>query len=433
MARYRMIIAVFVALLAVPFVMPAFADESDAETSIVMKGTGNSWQRTTSAIECFSTATTTNVYYSETIVDDELLEYLQGTCTFDSIGFKNASDLVMNTSYYLYYAGNVEGTYNDTSIYYYNYTTIENKADILFISGEHITVTATALPDGISSVYLGGHALVLNEPANFDYYTGNTVEMYTDKACANFEVTLKIVGEASILRKGTPTENATLATQQIWASTTVNLTNARFPSTYAQYIFPADSVMKQQFIDEVIDTGLDTVPSKFSAYQVGHNPTKEFNGSFEVFGTTYRSWPYMYVSYYDGINYQYINDNSPTTYPGTLNSRITFFVGSGQEFKVCVDWDNTGGSTSVRLIPYSTNRSVNLLAGYEYTFKFNQADEYSIIVDNYSKTAVDISYSINGAAEADGNAPTFAVIAIILCALPFGLLILSARKPAWAK
>ncbi len=430
-------IAIAMALLmAVPVLTFAFADDSDADSTVTVTARGYRWFRTAEPVEYDSSRYSSGTFYcSTTNVDDKVSDYLHGSISNDDIGFVSSGSLVNGTSYYVYFSENNRwANFCDESLINYQLKEIKNDVGYLFISTVSEKITVNSIGGSHSSVTLYNvsgwtdSTLSVGNTKTFDYYQDYTYCLIVQEECANFSVDLTISDGIKVLSTGTPTERVMLSTNKAWISTQITTSGGRFNNTYNdEYFFPVGSEIRQKFIDDVINASASTVPAEFDIYRVGYDTSQTFNGTYEYFKLADSYNRYFSIS--NGTINKY--DSNPTVYENKTPSSISFFVPAGKELHICVEYDSS--NATMRLLANGSYTNFVLASGVEYVIPTKTANQYGIVVSNANSYGFEVMYSVSGNSEPDENAVSFAVIVILICVPPFGLLLLSARKPAWCK
>lgn len=190
--------------------------------------------------------------------------------------------------------------------------------------------------------------------------------------------------------------------------------------------FIKGSDAEKYFVDNVINGNITSVPYNIPG-ALGSNFTLESNCAVVA---------YTFVKEYTtSVPYYYIDYSISGAIPDLIKGGDDFepvYIGANKSIKVGAVYD----SSKYAIYLVSFDESVLLPSGSFVEVSSVAAKEYSVIPvplidDDVACYIAEYQLYTEGAPRPDSLAPLFAVVCIGLCAVFFGLLLYSGRKPKW--
>ena len=188
------------------------------------------------------------------------------------------------------------------------------------------------------------------------------------------------------------------------------------------YFLESESSLEQAFVKDVIDKSMTSIPSEYD-----RSWTLYLDESMDV---TF----YLITTAISRYNTTISIDSDEYLFDERLIDveQDSLYVSANSFVKIGTKYD----SSKYTLYLVCGEESIPLPNGVIVTLDTDVSKEYLLYADTKVKDSYDsfvCSYEIytEGLPESDNNATTFAVVAIAICAVFFGLLLISGKRPKW--
>ena len=231
-----------------------------------------------------------------------------------------------------------------------------------------------------------------------------------------------------------PTMNVQTLIQQSWRSAIIHLDYALYNAGDSNNTFLIPYGEDAKFYDEVVKE------QKYYVYQAGDDVKYNI-----IRMNTSKSLGGDYVLYYEGTNSRiYLYPSGPygsiycnAEYVDPQNIYKVYADGYST-FKFGADFDSSKYSAYLVTKGMFNSNYILLEPNVLYTIDNSEGQEYSLLViakslSNGDPLNASISIQTVNVPVADESSDIFAVTAIAICVIVFGLLFISGRKPSWSK
>lgn len=364
---------------------------------------------------------------------------------------------------------------------YYRYATYrENYDTVSQMFRSEKTTTYVPIGPGTyklflkSATHLGvdigsGSTIMVNYSENGNYYTNKPIEVessieFTVNGVTSFYFSISRSISATFTYELTPApiteqheakESYQFASQYGWYAGEMDLNPASYVQVGARGMYVISDPEKQAlFEDEIIKENkvyVNTVESK-NRYGV---LTASYSDPLVISSTTHVKM-YMLSSYTykteqislgvkdssGGTRYEYRTVTMSSLTP-TAGETYSFYASAYSTFDVCVDYDLALYNVYLNYTSDSSYTYKTLLVpGILYHIENGQAKTYTVsaeiktngnAIDLCDSLMIDVDTYVSGLPTSDSNIAVFAVVCIAICAIVFGLLIRSGKKPSWSK
>jgi hypothetical protein len=332
--------------------------------------------------------------------------------------------ILTNTQYDYAHKGELYcgwSTYDPHNSLYFekgNYTLTFSRDGELELSDEYVNFDA-GVPKDIE-VKVAGHYSFRVSPSYWGY-TPNK-ELYSTYYNASPDISLYSKApdvDYTIKKSGTANK---------WYSKefVLDAGNHNISTTFYSWTFIKGSEDEIRFLSEVIDKNCNV-----------YNSINFSNSSNFTLDQRCTVVVYVLADRYDIYNQtvEYYVDNDTITGPGELivgSEYDSIYLQANEKAKLIVDYD----SASYGLYLASGRDLIVIPDNMVVELSTDISREYLLVFEPYvmnSSAAFEVEYKIytEGLLEPDDNGTIFAVVTIGLCAVFFGLLFISGRKPKW--
>lgn len=182
------------------------------------------------------------------------------------------------------------------------------------------------------------------------------------------------------------------------------------------------SPQEEKFLREVVDT-YTTSPS--IDYSLGYTFSLDSASTVRCYTLSDPLYSYDYY-YVDGERIE--GEGTPMS----DEYKESFYVAANKTTSIAVKYD----SSKYKVYLVSGESKISLPDSIVVNINVDVSREYTICVDPLVSNSIDSFYCtyqlyLDGLPESDDNAVIFAVVAIVICAVFFGLLLISGKKPKW--
>lgn len=231
----------------------------------------------------------------------------------------------------------------------------------------------------------------------------------------------------------TPTGHISTHTATAWFSSSIG------PGTYSSngisiYAIEAGSANEQRFLDDIVNQ--DKPSSAFDPADYGITVITSSHKVLDTDCTLYmlNSNPYGVAPVRIGIN-TWESPGEGVTYTYIFNvvndDWVQYYIPAYRTLSITVAY----GPEVLGLFMYGSNGSAFYLeSGVQYDI--DSAAGVNYVLEAYKTTAqgmAEIDITVVGAAAPDNLGTVFAGVCIVICALVFGLLLISGGAPRWSK
>lgn len=453
MMKAKMGVIALALLLSAPIICIAVADDSDAAYEYVAVSESQTWYRTVEKIHYNSfSPSSRNELLSTDDRDSEFQKFVDGEKLIDELtGFVTSVPWSAGgDDYYVYW---MKPEYSSETTYqgYESTPFVPTKGtDLLVMDPGMYTIKVTGVRVGTNSIEsdvtaysLDGDRIKefeINEEETVYFVSPTTLYFKNpdnSRACSP-TVSFTSSKEISTPEKGTGENSIKLSLGYCWVANDYYLSagDYRFNGQIS-YIFEPNSDAERSFLNDIVLNNVSDVPSAYDAYRADIGTIALSGGNYTMYRIGWENSDAEDCTLYYERNSASGNANSQRcTVYDNYDRSFRFFVPANSSFSVCVEYDMSAFVVIMERNGY--DEEIALASGYVYNFEYGQANEYSISVDtrHYSNNPplyAELKYSVTGESDSDSAAPAFAVLAVVLCVIPFALLGLSGLRPKWSK
>jgi len=227
----------------------------------------------------------------------------------------------------------------------------------------------------------------------------------------------------------TPTEQHTTHSAKAWLKAEVGSGTYR-TSSGQMYALETGSEDQVKFEREVVAANVtDFVAEKYNA--------KELSSSFVALSgnyTLYTVYDVKYGGHTQNIDIRTQVDPTTTNYT-SLSFRVvndewySFYVSAYKTFTIAASYSDV----SKLYLCGSDGTVYQIESGHQYSITTKAGTNYYLNADTSTMKNVEVYLSVSGASQPDNLGTVFAGFCVLVCAIIFGILFVSGRKPGWAK